>query len=50
VDGFDDKRGTIAILNIGGMHLGTDQQTASIGHEAWRNIYATSGIELADWE
>src|SRR5438067_385298 len=32
VDGFDDKLGTIAILDIGGVHLGTDQQTASIGH------------------
>src|SRR5271154_650462 len=26
------KRGTIAILDIGGGHLGTNQQTRSIGH------------------
>ena len=32
VDGLDHQHGTIAILDIGGMHLGTDQQTASIGH------------------
>ena len=32
VNGLDDKPGTIAILDIGGMHLGTDHQTASIGH------------------
>src|SRR5439155_3783725 len=32
VDGFDDKLGTIAILDIGGVDLGTDQQAASIGH------------------
>ena len=32
VDGLDDKPGTIAILDIGGVHLGTDQQTGSIGH------------------
>ena len=32
VNGLDDKPGTIAILDIGGVHLGTDQQTASISH------------------
>src|SRR6266446_100932 len=32
VDGLDDKPGTIAILDIGGVHLSTDQQTGSIGH------------------
>src|SRR5271156_954568 len=32
VDGLDDKPGTIAILDVGGVHLGTDQQTAGIGH------------------
>ena len=32
MDGLDDQHGTIAILDIGGMHLGTNQQTASIGH------------------
>jgi hypothetical protein len=32
VDGADDKPGTIAILHIGGVHLGPDQQTTSIGH------------------
>ncbi len=32
VDGLDDKPGTIAILDIGGVHLGANQQTASIGH------------------
>src|SRR5882724_7895817 len=32
VDGLNDKPGTIAILDIGGVHLGADQQTASIGH------------------
>ena len=32
VDGPDDKPGTIAILDISRVHRGTDQQTASIGH------------------
>ena len=32
VDGLNDQHSPIAILDIGGMHLGTDQQTASIGH------------------
>ena len=32
VNGLDDKPGTIAILDIGGVHRGTDSQTASIGH------------------
>ena len=32
MNGLDDKPGTIAILDIGGVHLGTDQQTASISH------------------
>src|ERR1700757_2665738 len=32
VDGLDDQHGTIAILDISGVHLGADQQTASIGH------------------
>jgi hypothetical protein len=32
VDGADDKPGTVAILGIGGVHLGANQQTASIGH------------------
>ena len=32
MDGLDHQHGTIAILDIGGVHLGTDQQTASIGH------------------
>src|SRR5437660_8847611 len=32
MDSLDDKPGTIAILDIGVMHLGTDQQTGSIGH------------------
>jgi hypothetical protein len=32
VDGLDDQHRPIAILDIGGVHLGTDQQTASIGH------------------
>jgi len=32
VDGLDDQLGAIAILDIGGVHLGTNQQTASIGH------------------
>jgi hypothetical protein len=32
VDGADDKPGTVAILDIGGVHLGANQQTASIGH------------------
>src|SRR6266481_4397841 len=32
VDGLDDKPGPIAILDIGGVHLGPDQQTTSIGH------------------
>jgi hypothetical protein len=32
VDGLNDEHGAIAILDIGGMHLGADQQTASISH------------------
>src|SRR6266850_1526192 len=32
VDGLNDQHGTIAILDIGGVNLGTDQQSASIGH------------------
>ena len=32
MDGLNDQHGTIAILDIGGVHLGADQQTASIGH------------------
>src|SRR6201993_1778038 len=32
MDGLDHQNGTIAILDIGGVHLGTDEQTASIGH------------------
>ena len=32
MDGLDDQHGPIAILDIGGMHLGADQQTAGIGH------------------
>jgi hypothetical protein len=32
VDRLDDQNRTIAILDIGGVHLGTDQQTAGVGH------------------
>jgi len=32
VDGVNDQRGTIAISDIGGVHLGGDQQTTSTGH------------------
>ena len=32
MDGLDEQPRPIAILNIGGVHLGTDQQTASISH------------------
>ena len=32
MDGLDDEPGAIAILDIGGVDLGADQQTASIGH------------------
>ena len=32
MDGLDDELGPIAILDIGGVHRGTDSQTASIGH------------------
>src|SRR5207237_7308285 len=32
MDRRNDKPGTIAILDIGGVHLGSDQQTGSIGH------------------
>ena len=41
MDGLDDEAGTIAILDIGGVHLGTDQQTASIGHNV-----ALTGFDL----
>jgi hypothetical protein len=33
VHGLDDKLGAITILDISGVHLGTDQQTASIGND-----------------
>ena len=33
VHGLDDKLGTITILDISGVHLGTDQQTARIGND-----------------
>src|SRR5438552_18433743 len=33
MDRRNDKPGTIAILDIGGVHLGSDQQTGSIGHK-----------------
>ena len=32
MDCLDDQNRTIAILDIGGVYLGTDQQTAGIGH------------------
>src|SRR5882724_2685168 len=32
VDGLNNQHGTIAVLDIGGVHLGTNQQTRSIGH------------------
>ena len=32
VNRLNDQNRPIAILDIGGVHLGTDQQTASIGH------------------
>ena len=32
VDGLDDQHRPIAILDIGGVHLGTNQQTTSISH------------------
>ena len=32
MDRLDDQSRTIAILDIGGVHLGPNQQTASIGH------------------
>jgi hypothetical protein len=31
IDRFDDQAGAIAILDIGGVDFGTDQQTAGIG-------------------
>jgi hypothetical protein len=33
VDGLNDQQRAIAILDIGEMHLGTDQQIASIGSQ-----------------
>ena len=32
MDRLNDQNRTIAILDTGGEHLGTDQQTAGIGH------------------
>jgi hypothetical protein len=32
MDGLKDQHGTITILDISGVRLGIDQQTASIGH------------------
>ena len=32
MDGLDDELDPIAILDLGGVHSGTDSQTASIGH------------------
>ena len=33
MDGLDDEPGAIAILDIGGVDLDTDEQTGSIGHD-----------------
>jgi len=41
MDGLDDEAGTTAILDIGRVHRGTDQQTASIGHNV---AFAAPGL------
>ena len=33
MEGLDDEPGAIAILDIGGVDLDTDEQTGSIGHD-----------------
>jgi hypothetical protein len=33
VNGRDDERSTIAVLHVGAMHLGADQQTRRVGDE-----------------
>ena len=33
VDGFDDQRCAIAVLDIGGVDRGANQQAGSIGHD-----------------
>src|SRR6516162_8982510 len=43
VDGLDDQHCPIAILNIGGVHLGADQQTAGIGHNVAFTAFALFG-------
>jgi len=31
VNGGDDERGTVAVLDVGGMHFGSDQQAGGVG-------------------
>jgi hypothetical protein len=33
VNGFDDERGAIAVLNIGGVNLGADEEANRIGDD-----------------
>jgi len=33
VNGGDDERSTIAVLEVGAIHLGGDQQTGRVGHD-----------------
>jgi hypothetical protein len=43
MDGLDDQHRPIAILDIGGVHHGTDQQTASIGHNVALTVFDLLG-------
>src|SRR5439155_25993688 len=49
MDSLDDKPGTIAILDIGGVHLGTDQQTGSIGHNVTLSAFDLLGRIVTSW-
>ena len=47
VDGLNDQHGTIAILEIGGVHLGPNQQTTRIGHNVTLAAFDLLGRRLA---
>ena len=49
MDGLDDKRGPIPILDVGGVHLGTDQQTGSIGHNVTLTTFDLLGRIVTPW-
>ena len=49
MDRRNDKPGTIAILDICGVHLGSDQQTGSIGHNVALTPFDLLGRIVTPW-